>query len=278
MQPDVIPAYWIWVYWCNYFAWSFRGFVVNEFASGRYSTIVDTPSGPVTQGDAILIQYGFVDSDDDPYSFEWAGWGVLFAMLCCILAVFCSVICLSGLRFETGKSLVTDKGELDQSDDDEDVDDEATTNEVEIPFKRVDLTFKGIHYIVKASTSDEKLELLKGIDGVVAAGQMTALMGSSGAGKTSKFLNTEGINIEYVVFYFQIFTTDSNLPPTFSSNGCPCHEKEFWRDSWRSKTQWSSSGGEFVSALDRICRAVRHSVTSAYHQRDVRILGKASLR
>lgn len=223
MQPDVIPVYWIWVYWCNYFAWCFRGLVVNEFASGRYSEIVDTPTGPVTQGDALLIQFGFVDSDDEPYSFEWSGWGFLFAMLCCICVFLCSVICLSGLRFETGKSLVTDKGEVDNEDDDDE--DEPSTNEVEIPFKRVNLTFKDIRYVVKASTSDEKLELLKGIDGFVAAGQMTALMGSSGAGKTSKFEKVKSI-IGCVVFDFKYSQLIIFCFTIFSFNGCSCNEKE----------------------------------------------------
>ena len=47
------------------------------------------------------------------------------------------------------------------------------------------MTFKGIRYTVKASTSDEDIELLKGVDGVIESGKMTALMGSSGAGKTT---------------------------------------------------------------------------------------------
>jgi len=165
----------------NYFAWCFRGLVVNEFDSGRYSEVIDTPLGPLTQGEAILIQFGFIDADDDPYTFQWAGWGVLFALMCAILAILCSVFFLSYVRFATGKSLVTDKGE-EEDDDDE----EISGKQVEIPFKRVDLTFKDIHYTVIASTSDEKLELLKGIDGIVEAGKMTALMGSSGAGKTSE--------------------------------------------------------------------------------------------
>lgn len=42
------------------------------------------------------------------------------------------------------------------------------------------LTFKDIHYTVTASTSKEKLELLKGVSGFFASGKMTALMGSSG--------------------------------------------------------------------------------------------------
>lgn len=148
---------------------------MNEFDSGRYSEVINTPLGPLTEGEAILTQFGFVDADDDPYTFEWAGWGVLFALMCGMLAVLCSVFFLSRVRFATGKSLVTDSGEADKDDDD---DEETSSKQVEIPFKRVDLTFKDIHYYVTASTSNEKLELLKGIDGIVEAGKMTALMGS----------------------------------------------------------------------------------------------------
>lgn len=82
-----------------------------------------------------------------------------------------SALFLSIWRFETGRSL--DVGEHDEVD----FDDKTT---VEIPFQRVNLTFKDIHYTVKASTKDEYIEILKGIDGFVEAGKMTALMGSSG--------------------------------------------------------------------------------------------------
>ena len=62
----------------------------------------------------------------------------------------------------------------------EDEDEDVNAPMVEIPFQKVNLTFKGIHYTVNASTSNEKLELLKGVDGFIEAGKMTALMGSSG--------------------------------------------------------------------------------------------------
>jgi ABC-type multidrug transport system ATPase subunit len=42
------------------------------------------------------------------------------------------------------------------------------------------LTFTDIHYTVRSSITKEDLELLKGVDGFVEAGKMTALMGSSG--------------------------------------------------------------------------------------------------
>jgi len=173
VQPDVIPPYYIWIYWLNYFGWLFRGLIVNEFDSGRYNQLVTTGTGEViSQGEAILIQFGFVDRDDMPYTLVWAAWGILFALGSAILACLVSVIFLSRIRYATGQSLVTDAG----SDEPLDHAEESFT-QVEIPFQKVDLTFKDIHYTVTASTSDEKLELLKGVDGVVQAGKLTALMG-----------------------------------------------------------------------------------------------------
>lgn len=86
-----------------------------------------------------------------------------------LLSVVLCTFFLSKWRFETGKSLGTDIP---------DVPEEVDVADVEIPFQKVNLTFKDIHYYVKASTSDEQLELLKGIDGSIEAGKMTALMGS----------------------------------------------------------------------------------------------------
>lgn len=70
-----------------------------------------------------------------------------------------------------------------KDDEDNDVD----VSDVVLPFQKVNLTFKDMHYTVTASTSNEKLELLKGIDGFIEAGKMTALMGSSGAAELGLF-------------------------------------------------------------------------------------------
>ena len=31
VQPDVIPPYYIWIYWMNLFAWVIRAVVINEY-------------------------------------------------------------------------------------------------------------------------------------------------------------------------------------------------------------------------------------------------------
>ncbi|KAL0031878.1 hypothetical protein WJX79_002852 [Trebouxia sp. C0005] len=55
-----------------------------------------------------------------------------------------------------------------------------------LPFDPVALVFKDIHYFVKRpDNKSEELELLKGITGAFRPGVLTALMGASGAGKTT---------------------------------------------------------------------------------------------
>lgn len=170
VQPDVIPAYWIWAHWINIFAWILRGLVVNEYQSGKYNQMLDNG---FTVGENVLIRFGFT-FDGQPFGYEWVWYAILFSLLAGIVAVGMSTFFLSYWRFQTGKGLGTN------------IPDEPAAYEsepVKIPFQKVNLTFKDIHYIVKASTSDDNLELLKGIDGYLEAGKMTALMGSSGAGK-----------------------------------------------------------------------------------------------
>jgi hypothetical protein len=84
------------------------------------------------------------------------------------MAIVASTVFLGVVRFATGKSLSTD------SDDDSE---EAEPPEIiQLPFQKVNLTFKNIHYTVTSSVGNEKIKLLKGIDGIVEAGKMTALV------------------------------------------------------------------------------------------------------
>jgi hypothetical protein len=78
---------------------------------------------------------------------------------------------LNNVRFATGKSLANDSIE-----EEEDKNDEINEVKTELPFQEVNLTFKDVHYTVTSSIGNEKIELLKGIDGVIAARKMTALV------------------------------------------------------------------------------------------------------
>ena len=159
----------------NVFAWAFRGLIVNEYDSGKYdfdTGFFDPNLGKnLTFGELILKNGGFEDANGNPYTFEWAGYAVLFSILICIIAVIMSSIALEKVRFETGKSL---GGAAIEEEDDKGK--EVSVVETALPFQKVNLTFKDIHYTVISSIGNEKIEILKGIDGVVEAGKMTALV------------------------------------------------------------------------------------------------------
>jgi len=121
-----------------------------------------------------------------------------------------SIYCLNHIRFATGKSLMTDKGS-------EEMEPIHESDIVRMPFKSANLTFKNVRYVVKASTTDEQLELLKGVDGVVEAGKMTALMGSSGAGKTT------------LMDVLAMRKTSGEISGDIRVNGHPQKEKSFRR-------------------------------------------------
>lgn len=146
---------------------------MNEFDSGRYdevSPFIDPNLGKnLTYGELILINGGFVNRNGEPYTYEWAGYAVLFCLLICVIAVIMSSVALVKVRFETGKSL---GGGNFEEDEDKDV----SARKTSLPFQKVNLTFKDIHYTVTSSIGKEKIEILKGIDGVVEAGKMTALV------------------------------------------------------------------------------------------------------
>ncbi len=150
---------------------------MNEYDSGKYDVVspfFDPNLGKnLTYGELILINGGFVDRNGAPYTYEWAGYAVLFSLLVCFLAIIMSSVALVKVRFETGKSLGS--GNIEEE---EDKDKDSGVGETALPFQKVDLTFKDIHYTVVSSIGKEKIEILKGIDGVVEAGKMTALVSS----------------------------------------------------------------------------------------------------
>ena len=151
-----------------------RALVVNEFQSGAWDETVPESDPTVTWGEAILDRFGFT-LNGEPFGYVWVWYGVIFTCGMAVISSMGSMFLLNHIRFVTGGSLITDPGSDEEEKGDE-------SQEIAIPFTRVDLTFKDIHYTVQSSITNEQLELLKGIDGAVEAGKMTALMGSSGAG------------------------------------------------------------------------------------------------
>jgi ABC-type multidrug transport system ATPase subunit len=168
VQPDVIPPYYIWIYWMNLFSWVIRGVIINEYQSGEHD-----------DGDIILERFGFT-FDGEPFEFVWVYYTIAFCLGLCMLSCFASVWALDNIRFATGGSL--GGSVADTPEDATDVNGSKTVG-VTLEAKGATLTFKDVHYTVTSSITNEKLHLLKGVSGFFPAGKMTALMGSSGAGE-----------------------------------------------------------------------------------------------
>jgi hypothetical protein len=50
------------------FAWVLRALVVNEFTTSKYSAV---QANGLTLGENILIRFGFVDGNGNPFTSEW---------------------------------------------------------------------------------------------------------------------------------------------------------------------------------------------------------------
>ena len=171
VQPDVIPTYFIWIYWANFFAWMLRGMVINEFQSGAYDDI--NPLSGETVGETILDYFGFT-FNGEPMDYSWVWYSLAFAAGIGLLSIVASNFFLSKVRYETGKPTES-KTKMSS------VENERRTpadDSFDLPFKKANLTWKGIRYTVKASTSGESISLLQGVDGFIEPGKLTALMGS----------------------------------------------------------------------------------------------------
>jgi ABC-type multidrug transport system fused ATPase/permease subunit len=164
---DTIPSYFTWIYWWNPFSSAYNALILNEVYSGRWSN-------PET----ILIANGFVKPDGSVFDEAYIGRGVLY------MAIYWMVCCIGtalGLTYATdsngagaAREKIVDSGDVQETNQDQ--------SKIVIPFKPLALSFQNLCYEVTASTSQEKLMLLKNVDGIFHPGRMCAMMGSSGAG------------------------------------------------------------------------------------------------
>lgn len=174
VAPDTIPVYYKWIYWYDPMAWAYRGLMVNEYRSSKYTT---------EEGDAILEYTGFVDDYGDAFTIEWVGYTFIYLLSHTVVTILVSgavlhyvrVTNISGTTDDEVETITNQAGALI----------EQPTQETNISFKPVTLTFENVCYDVKSSKGNETLRLLHNVDGAFRSGRMCALMGSSGAGKTT---------------------------------------------------------------------------------------------
>ncbi|KAK1930311.1 ABC transporter G family member 31 [Phytophthora citrophthora] len=201
-----IPDYFLWLYWMTPVSWTLRALAVIEYRSAdldvcEYGDInYCSKFGGLRMGEYYLQLFDF--KTDRVWILYCVIYMVAFYVCCLTLGYFS----LEYLRYEAPENVAvgdspTDEETTKQSPTLEAAyslaatpkaltktgDDQAILNiPVATSFTPVTLAFRDLHYSVpKPSNPKESIELLKGISGYALPGRMTALMGASGAGKTT---------------------------------------------------------------------------------------------
>ncbi|KAE9218058.1 ABC transporter G family member 29 [Phytophthora fragariae] len=167
-----IPDYLIWAHWISPMSWSLRALAINQYRSDTFDVCVYdgidycSEYGGLTMGEYYLGLFG-IETEK-----SWVAYGIIYTIVIYVVFMFLSFLALEFLRYEAPENVdVSEKT----------VEDDSYTLVKTPKNKGTDL-----HYFVPdPKNPKQQLELLKGINGYAVPGSITALMGSSGAGKTT---------------------------------------------------------------------------------------------
>ncbi|KAG7379925.1 hypothetical protein PHYBOEH_011707 [Phytophthora boehmeriae] len=196
ITKEQIPDYLIWVYWINPMAWGVRALAVNQYTDSSFDVCV-------YDGVDYCADYGMTMGEYSLTIFEvptekfWLWYGIVFMGAAYVFFMFLSYVTLEYHRYESPTNIVLDDKKDAATDDytlsktprgtptggDAMLSVAPASDRHFIP---VTVAFKDLWYSVPdPANPKETIDLLKGISGYALPGTITALMGSSGAGKTT---------------------------------------------------------------------------------------------
>eukprot|EP00644_Phytophthora_capsici_P005488 jgi/Phyca11/557455/estExt2_Genewise1Plus.C_PHYCAscaffold_1170012 len=176
---DLIPDYWIWMYWFSPISWALRSNMLSEFSSDRYTD---------AQSKAQLESF----SIDQGTGYIWFGVAVLIVYYFAFTSF--NALALHYIRYEKFKG-VSAKA-MKQEEEAHNVYVEVSTPNATqhdivskakgggLPFTPTNLCIKDLDYYVTLPSGEER-QLLQKVTAHFEPGRMVALMGATGAGKTT---------------------------------------------------------------------------------------------
>ncbi|OVA02681.1 ABC transporter-like [Macleaya cordata] len=196
LPKAMIKPWWIWAFWLSPLSYGQRAISVNEFTATRW--MEESKYGSGTVGLNVLHSHGLPSGD------YWYWIGVLVLLLFSILFNNMVTLALAYLNRKYGTSISlhcsnfkrfiinltiavrAQKSKLKPIY----VESRASEKGMILPFKPLTMTFHNVNYFVDMpkemkGTREKKLQLLSNVSGVFSPGVLTALVGSSGAGKTT---------------------------------------------------------------------------------------------
>ncbi|XP_071709160.1 pleiotropic drug resistance protein 1-like isoform X5 [Rutidosis leptorrhynchoides] len=189
LARDDIKGWWLWGYWFSPMMYGQNGLAVNEFLGDSWKKV--SPNSSDTIGVALLKSRGIFP---EAYWY-WIAVGASIGYM--FLFNICFTLALEYLNPFGSPQAVLSKESMNEVRMSSRV---GNINEVNhnkkrgmvLPFVPLSIAFDEIRYAVdmpqemKAEgVTEDRLELLKGISGAFRPGVLTALMGISGAGKTT---------------------------------------------------------------------------------------------
>lgn len=192
LSREQVKKWWLWGYWSSPLMYAQNAILINEFTGKNWRRIL--PNTSETLGVTILKSKGFFLK---PYWY-WIGMGANVGFV--LLFNICYTVALTYFK-PLGKpqAVLPEESENTENSSQRDGSVDAITEANEnrrrgmiLPFEPHSITFEDIIYSVDMPQAmkdqgavEDKLMLLKGISGAFRPGVLTALMGVSGAGKTT---------------------------------------------------------------------------------------------
>uniref|UniRef100_H3H5U7 ABC transporter domain-containing protein n=1 Tax=Phytophthora ramorum TaxID=164328 RepID=H3H5U7_PHYRM len=197
ITKDQIPDYLIWIYWINPMAWGVRALAVNQYTDSSFDTCVYNDVDYCANYNMTMGEYSLTTFEVPTEKF-WLWYGMVFMAASYVFFMFLSFISLEYHRHEAPENVTLDSNNKGEASDDYGLirtpRSSPTGGETllsvapdrEKHFVPVTVAFKDLWYTVPdPSNPKDTIDLLKGISGYALPGTITALMGSSGAGKTT---------------------------------------------------------------------------------------------
>jgi ABC-type multidrug transport system ATPase subunit len=193
-RGDIRP-WWIWAYWSSPMMYSQNAISVNEFLSSRWANPNnDTNIEARTVGEAILKSKGLFTGD-------WGFWVSIGAIVgFTILFNILYILALTYLNPGSSSNTVSDEENENETNssipmvsaDTNGATNRPTRSQITLPFQPLSLSFNHVNYYVdmpaemkEQGFAESRLQLLSDISGAFRPGVLTALVGVSGAGKTT---------------------------------------------------------------------------------------------
>ncbi|KAI9161453.1 hypothetical protein LWI28_017604 [Acer negundo] len=200
LSRDEVKKWWIWAYWISPMMYGQNAVAVNEFLGKSWSQVL--PSSSETMGVAVLKSRKFFT---DAY---WYWIGVVALIGFTLIFNLSYAAALTYLNpFVTHQHVKSESQSTDLDDDSGEANQSSSQGSIKeadakvtdqrkrgmvLPFEQFSITFDEIKYSVnmpqamkEQGVTDDKLVLLREVSGSFRPGVLTAIMGVSGAGKTT---------------------------------------------------------------------------------------------